>query len=136
MMAVTGIPFGPVTSTISGLAIGIGVPFTIHITNRFTEDLRTEATVHDALQSTLRHTGGALVGSALTTVAGFGVLVFASVPPMQQFGTVTAITIALALVSSLTVLPAMLALWDRRRSGDLDVASAGEGVAREPMPVG
>ncbi len=113
LMALFGIPFNVMTAMVSSLAIGIGVPFGIHVVNRFLEDRRTRRDVLDAMRHTLRHTGGALVGSAVTTVAGFGVLVFSSIPPMQQFGVVTAVTIALALVVSLTVLPAMLALWAR-----------------------
>src|SRR5690606_34804611 len=112
--AAIGIPFNVMTAMVSSLAIGIGVPFGIHVVNRFQEDRATRPDVLTAMRHTLAHTGGALVGSAVTTVAGFGVLVFSSVPPMKQFGLVTAITIALALVTSVTVLPAMLALWSRR----------------------
>ncbi len=115
LMAAMGIPFNVMTAMVSSLAIGIGVPFGIHVVNRFVEDRRTRTDVLAAMRHTLAHTGGALVGSAVTTVAGFGVLAFSSVPPMQQFGVVTAITIALALVTNLTVLPAMLAMWARAR---------------------
>jgi hydrophobe/amphiphile efflux-3 (HAE3) family protein len=114
LMALVGIPFNVMTAMVSSLAIGIGVPFGIHVVNRFLEDRATRPDVETAMRHTLAHTGGALVGSALTTVAGFGVLVFSSIPPMQQFGLVTAITIALALLTSVTILPALLALWARR----------------------
>lgn len=113
MMAATGIPFGPVTSTISGLAIGIGVPFTIHITNRFTEDLEVHGEVDGALRSTLRHTGGALAGSALTTMAGFIILVTSSLVPFRQLGLVVAYTIGFSLIAAVLVLPSFLALWAR-----------------------
>ncbi len=113
MMAATGIPFGPVTSTISGLAIGIGVPFTIHITNRFTEDLEEYGEVDGALRSTLRHTGGALAGSALTTMAGFIILVTSSLVPFRQLGLVVAYAIGFSLVAAILVLPSLLALWAR-----------------------
>ncbi len=119
-MAVTGIPFGPVTATISALAIGIAVPYTIHITHRFQEDrIRFEST-GEAIRSTTLHTGGALAGSALTTMAGFGSLVSSNLKPFQQFGAVTFYAIAYALLFSLLVLPSMLVLWDRwhRRRGD------------------
>jgi uncharacterized protein len=46
------------------------------------------------------HTGGALVGSATTTAAGFGVLAFASLAPMQQFGIITALTIIYSLIAA------------------------------------
>ena len=134
LMAALGIPFNVMTAMVSSLAIGIGVPFGIHVVNRFLEDRRSRPDVETAMHHTLAHTGGALVGSALTTVAGFGVLVLSSVPPMKQFGLVTAITIALALLTSVTVLPAMLALWARRadrgqRSGPTATSDEPAGVA-------
>ncbi len=120
MMALTGIPFGPVTATISALAIGIGVPYTIHITHRFLEDRLEEETTEDAVESTAIHTGGALAGSAFTTMAGFGSLVTSNLKPFQQFGAVTFYAISFALLASVLVLPSMLVLWDRwhRRRGD------------------
>lgn len=131
LMALFGIPFNVMTAMVSALAIGIGVPFGIHVVNRFIEDRANEPDTLSAMRHTLEHTGGALVGSAVTTIAGFGVLVFASVPPMRQFGTVTAITIGLALVSSLVVLPAMLALWDRTRTRSLSAPTRSDRSADE-----
>ena len=53
----------------------------------------------------------ALLGSALTTALGFGVLVFSSLTPFQQFGIVTAITIAYALIAAIVVVPPTMILW-------------------------
>ena len=113
MMALTGIPFGPVTATISALAIGIGVPYTIHITHRFLEDKERLGNTEEAIRSTMLHTGSALAGSALTTMAGFGVLVTSTLVPFQQFGAVTAYAIGFALMVSILILPSFLVLWDR-----------------------
>lgn len=131
LMAALGIPFGPVTATISALAIGIGVPFTIHVAIRFQEDRFRYDTTEEAIRSTARHTGAALTGSAFTTMAGFGVLIFSSLTPFRQLGTVVAIAIGCSLVASILVLPSMLALWDRwhRSRGDLETAPA---ETREP----
>lgn len=117
MMALTGIPFGPVTATISALAIGIGVPYTIHITHRYQEDRQRYDNPEEAIHSTTRHTGGALAGSAFTTVAGFGILVTSSLVPFQQFGAVTVYAISFALIAAVLVLPSMLVLWDRWHRG-------------------
>ena len=113
MMAASGIPFGPVTATIAALAIGIGVPYTIHITHRYLEDRQRFDDPAVAMRSTVGHTGGALVGSALTTIAGFAVLISSSLTPFQQFGIVTAYAIGFALLGSVIVLPSLLVLWDR-----------------------
>ena len=120
MMAATGIPFNPVTATLSALAIGIGVPFTIHVTHRFQEDRIRFDEPEEAIRSTARHTGGALAGSAFTTMAGFGVLMTSSLKPFAQMGQVTVYAIGFALIASVLVLPSMLALWDgwHRRRGD------------------
>jgi uncharacterized protein len=133
MMALTGIPFGPVTATIAALAIGIGVPYTIHITHRYTEDRLRYADPAEAIRSTVRHTGGALAGSAFTTMAGFGVLVTSSLTPFRHFGLVTAYAIGFALLAATIVLPSMLTLWDRwhRRKGDAVVAEPTADAARE-----
>ena len=119
-MAVSGVTFNPVTAMIAAIAIGIGVPYTIHITHRYQEDRVRYDTPEEAIVQTLTHTGGALAGSALTTVAGFGILVTSTLKPFQQFGLVVGYAIGFALIAAVLVLPSMLVLWDRwhRRRGD------------------
>ncbi|CAN5774446.1 hypothetical protein BH24CHL6_BH24CHL6_08670 [soil metagenome] len=112
-MWLLGLSFNVLTSTIAALAVGIGVPYGIHVTHRFVEDRRRYASVDEAMRQTMLHTGGALAGSAITTAVGFGVLVFASLTPLQQFGGVTALTITYALVGGVLVQPSLLVLWDR-----------------------
>ncbi len=130
LMWLTGIPFGPVTATLAALAVGIGVPFTIHIARRFEEDRVRFDDLEEALRSTTRHTGGALAGSAFTTMAGFGILMTSSLKPFQQMGQVTVYAIGLSLAGAVLVLPSLLALWERyhRRRGT-------EPAGRVPTPV-
>jgi uncharacterized protein len=112
-MAVTGIPFGPITATIAALAIGIGLPYAIHVTARFLEDRARHEDVGAAITATVRHTGGAMAGSAFTTMAGFGVLVTSSLLPFRQLGLVTVYAVGFALLAATLVLPSLLVLWDR-----------------------
>ena len=81
------IPLNPVTSTLSGLAIGIGVPFVIHVTNRFRETLLVAPNPVEAVKTTLKTTGGSLFGSAFTTMAGFGILMTSSSKTISTNGT-------------------------------------------------
>jgi predicted RND superfamily exporter protein len=120
MMAVLDIPFGPVTAMTAALAIGIGVPYSIHVTHRYLEDRKRFDDPEAAMRSTTGHTGGALAGSAFTTLAGFGVLMTSGLIPFQQFGAVTAMAIGFSLIASVGVLPSMLILWDRwhRKRGE------------------
>jgi uncharacterized protein len=132
-----GMSFNVMTAMVASLAIGIGVPFGIHISNRFTEELERTSSVDEAVRHTVTHTGGALLGSAATTAAGFGVLAFAALVPMQQFGIITALTITYSLIASVLIEPACLKLWaDRRTRRDADDVVVHLGDDREHAAVG
>jgi uncharacterized protein len=128
-MALTGISFNPVTAMIAAVAIGIGVPYTIHITHRYQEDRLRYEDPDEAIRSTMTHTGGALAGSAFTTVAGFGILVTSTLKPFQQLGLVTAYAIGFALIAAILVLPSMLVLWDRWHRARGEAAVDAESLA-------
>jgi hypothetical protein len=70
--------------------------------------------IYDASKTTLTHTGTALFGAATTTIAGFGLLVFALMPPLQQFGGITALTILYSFLASVFILPTFLTIWAKR----------------------
>jgi uncharacterized membrane protein YdfJ with MMPL/SSD domain len=120
IMAALGIAFGPITATISALGIGIGIPYMIHVTQRYLEERLEWSDENEAIEQTLTYTGGALAGSAVTTMFGFGILMTSTTIPFRQFGFVLAYTILLALLAAVLILPSMLVLWDRwhRRHGD------------------
>ncbi|OIB58268.1 efflux RND transporter permease subunit [Natrialba sp. SSL1] len=112
-MAVLDIPFNSETAVITSLAIGLGVDYSIHVGERFVAEREQQPTLESALAATVTGTGGALLGSALTTAAGFGVLALALAPPLQRFGLVTGVSIIFAFVACLTVLPCLLVLRER-----------------------
>jgi predicted RND superfamily exporter protein len=110
-MNLLDIPLNPVTATLTGIAIGIGVPFVIHVTNRFREALDKDSNPVSAITTTLKTTGGSLFGSAFTTMAGFGILTTSTLKPFQQMGQVVLVSIGFALVASILILPTLLVLW-------------------------
>ena len=128
------IPYTLITSIITALSIGIGVDYTIHLIHRYREEFAQLRNPEQAAIRTLATTGSALLGSALTTALGFGVLMFAPVEGSQQFGITAAITIAYSLLVSILVVPPAMTVWGayenmRLRStvqslwDDLDVAA-------------
>jgi len=114
-MYLLGIPFTTETAVIASIAIGLGVDYAIHVSERFLDELAGADDAYAALDATATGTGGALLASAASTAAGFGVLVLALVPSLRRFGAVTSTAIAFAFVASVLVLPSLLALWYRRR---------------------
>ena len=110
-MVLLGYSYNVITALITALSIGIGVDYTIHVTHRFVEEIEHGKKIAEAVNVTMRTTGGALIGSALTTALGFTVLVFSPIAPMGQFGLLTAITVTYSLIAAVVVLPPMLVSW-------------------------
>ena len=110
-MALLGIPYTLVTATITALSVGIGVDYTIHIIHRYREEYARIRNPEMAAVHTLRTTGSALLGSALTTGLGIGMLIFSPVPALQQFGITAVIAIAYSLVVAVVLVPPAMTLW-------------------------
>ena len=110
-MALLGIPYTIVTSIITALSIGIGVDYTIHVIHRYREEYSHLRDPERAAVRTLATTGSALLGSALTTALGIGVMILSPLAALQQFGITAAITIAYSLIVSILVVPPALTVW-------------------------
>ena len=112
-MYLVGISLNSITGMITSLTIGLGVAYSIHVSQRYHQQLQRSESVWGALRTTVTGTGGALLGSAATTAGGFGVLMLSFVGSLQQFGFITAISIVYAFLASVVVLPTLLVLWTR-----------------------
>ncbi len=110
-MALLGIPYTLITSIITALSIGIGVDYTIHVIHRYRDEYSLTRDPEQAAIRTLSTTGSALLGSALTTALGLGVLVFSPLAGSQQFAITAAVTIAYSLVVSILVVPPAMTVW-------------------------
>ena len=110
-MALLGIPYTLITSIITALSIGIGVDYTIHMIHRYREEYAVERNPEQAAIRTLGTTGSALLGSAMTTALGLGVLVASPLAASQQFGFTAAITIAYSLIVSTVLVPPAMTVW-------------------------
>jgi len=113
------IPFNVMTGMITSLTVGLGVAYSIHMSERYSLELKRTGSVWEAMSRTVTGTGGALLGSAATTVGGFGVLAFAILPPLQQFGIITGLTIIYAFLASVLVLPSLLVVWTKYLGPDV-----------------
>jgi len=115
-MYAAGIPMNVMTLMIASLTVGMGVTYGIHVTHRFVEEIHEHENIEMAVDNAVGKTGVSLLGAALTTVAGFAILGFSLLPPIQEFGVITAIAITYSFLASVFVLPAFLVIWARFRA--------------------
>ncbi len=115
-MALLDIPYTIVTSIITALSIGIGVDYTIHMIYRYREEFTRVRDPERAAVQTLGATGSALLGSAMTTGLGIGVLAASPLAAFQQFGIAAAITIAYSLIVAVLVVPPAMTVWGAYRN--------------------
>lgn len=102
------------------VAFGIAVDDTIHYLSTYTRNRRRGLAHAAAVDISLVRIGPALVATTLIICAGTAVVMLSSLPPVALFGTLTVITLIVALVGDLFVLPALLIAGGRffTRSGE------------------
>lgn len=110
----TGIPLNPMSAALGALTIAIATEFGVLLSGRFHEERGAGAGVSEALERAYARTGAAVLASGATAVAGFAVLIASDVRMLRDFGFVTVVDLAAALIGVLLVLPATLLLMERR----------------------
>ena len=129
-MWVLDVPLTVNTALLLSLVIGLGIDYNIHVSDRFAEEYAAGLPVHDALVEATTGTGGALLGSTLTSVGAFLALLLTPVTLLQDFGVLVTLALTSSLVVSVYLLPSLLALWARYAP---DAATAAVGDA-PPAP--
>jgi len=99
------------TIMVTCITIGVGIDYACYIVERFRLTADQTGNVITAVSETISRTGSAIFIAALSSIFGFGVLALAPIPPEQQFGIITALTLIYALITSIVVLPLVLARW-------------------------
>jgi hypothetical protein len=107
-LAAFDVPLSFATAMISSTMLGLIVDDTIHLLHRY-RIRRAEG--HDelaAIEHVYRHAGRAILITSVVLGVGFSIGMFGRLSTTAEFSTVAAITIAVAFVSDLVLLPAIL----------------------------
>ena len=108
IIGLAGIPLDMMTITIAAITIGIAVDNSIHYIYRFKEEFSKIKDYKKTLSLCHSTVGIAILNTSITIVFGFSILVLSNFIPTIYFGIFTGIAMLLAMISVLTLLPALL----------------------------
>ena len=155
LMGSLGFPLYFISTMMPVVLMAIGVADGIHILSRYYDEILEHPATDGptAVVATMSEMWLPVMLTSLTTAAGFLSFLTAPLPPQRDFGLFAAVGVLVAMVLSLTLLPAVLAMLPVKvsrglarqmsRSGDLAAAGwaarglswLGRSVARRPLLV-
>ena len=131
------------------IAFGIAVNDTIHFLSHYVHGRREEYRDHiGAIRNTLERIGGAIVATTVILCVGTAIVAYSDLPQVALFGRLFVLSLALALIGDLFMLPAILVAGARFfqplarirvRTADHDATPddpAGDTRTGRPLPPG
>ncbi|MBN2615956.1 MAG: RND family transporter [Bacteroidales bacterium] len=115
-MGFAGIALDIATVLVASVALGMGIDYSIHIITHFYNDLKETHDVEAAINETIRVSGKAIIINVASVAAGFLVLLFSHIVPIQNFGLLVALSMAGSGFAALTILPILLILNTRKQN--------------------
>jgi predicted RND superfamily exporter protein len=97
--------------------LGIAVDDTIHFMSRYLEEFKHGGTHAEVIKRSFREVGTGMMMTTIVLVAGFSSVLTSDTRDHRVFGALGVITLVMALLCDMFLLPAMLAYFDRARAG-------------------
>src|ERR1700759_713112 len=102
-----------VTSTVSMFGIALAVDYSLFILMRFREELRAGRQTREAVAAAMATSGLAVVLSGMTVVASLTGIYLIHTPALASMATGAILAVAVAMLTSTTMTPAVLATFGR-----------------------
>lgn len=113
IMGFFGIPLKPSTALIFSIAFGISVDDSIHFLAKYRQELfSNKFFVPVAISNSIKETGASMVYTSIVLFFGFVIFVFSDFGGTVALGILTSLTLLFAMLTNLTVLPALLMVFD------------------------
>jgi len=133
LMSITGIPFTMVSFILPVILAAVGSAYSIHVLNSYYEWTEKGLSKKDTIVETVTSMYSPVAMTGLTTAAGFLSLISAFLIPERQFGIFAAIGVMVAVVLSLTLVPAILSLLSLQKKKEMPGFLSFIGAATGPI---
>jgi predicted RND superfamily exporter protein len=118
VMGFLGISMNIATVMVASVALGIVDDDTIHFINRYRREVAAGAATDEAIEIATVHEGKASLTTAVINSLAFGVLLLSEYKPTAWFGGLLALTMVVAFLAEVFILPATIKLLPRVFSAD------------------
>lgn len=115
VMGFTGIPLNIATVLVASVALGIGIDYCIHVISEFNHSSKNGEDITQAMTTTVMRSGRPIMINVLSVSAGFLILIFSEMLPLQYFGILIALSMFGSSMGALTLLPVILILTHRKK---------------------
>ncbi|MEW4922167.1 MMPL family transporter [Algibacter sp. 2305UL17-15] len=107
------IPLDVSTAMITPIMLGIAMDDTIHLVYKYKRSKAIKGKPEERMNNAMRYTGSALFSTTLALAGGFLIIASSATPSVRYFGLLCAITVAIALITDIFYLPALLKKFDK-----------------------
>ncbi|KKE98334.1 MMPL family transporter [Mycolicibacterium obuense] len=117
-----------VTTTVSMFGIAVAIDYSLFILMRFREELRAGREPEDAADAAMATSGLAVVLSGLTVIASVSGIYLINTPVLRSMATGAILAVAVAVLTSTTLTPAVLGAFGRRAARRSSYLHWGRGI--------
>ncbi len=122
VMGWAGIPLKPSTVLIFSVALGIAIDITIRFLVNYKQELPTfNNDIMATVSATIKNTGLSIVYTSLVLIAGFIIFCLSSFGGTKSLGWLTSITLLVATLTNLILLPVLLLLMAPKKRAPADM---------------
>jgi predicted RND superfamily exporter protein len=115
IMGFVDIPLKPSTILVFSIALGITVDNTIHYLAKYRQELKYHNwKIKESALLAIRETGASMVYTSLVLLFGFGCFAASEFEGTRALGVLTAVTLLVAMLTNLLILPALLLSFQKR----------------------
>jgi len=107
-MTALGFPITMVSAIMPVVLLAVGSAYGIHMVSRYNEDAISGRSSAEVVSAALRAVALPILAAGVTTFIGFATLATATMTLIRDFGLLTALGVLLAVIASITLLPAIL----------------------------
>ncbi len=115
VMGWTGIPLKPSTLLVFSIAFGISIDDTIHYLAKYRQELKSKKwDLKQCVLMAIREAGLGMFYTSIVLFCGFSMFMFSQFGGTQALGMLVSLTLLVAMVTNLVILPTLLLSLERR----------------------